>query len=142
MEELISKEEFVLSLKMTILQALDIHWMSHLDTMEHLRNSVGLRGYGQHDPLVEYKRESLALFRQMEKNIEISISNYLFYSLKEGIKNMKTGVQVQRVTEVKPVNSELSKIAENVKSTTEIGRNDPCYCGSGKKYKKCHGKDL
>jgi preprotein translocase subunit SecA len=78
----------------------------------------------------------------MEKNIEISISNYLFYSLKEGIKNMKTGVQVQRVTEVKPVNSELSKIAENVKSTTEIGRNDPCYCGSGKKYKKCHGKDL
>jgi preprotein translocase subunit SecA len=142
MEQLITKEEFVLSLKMTILQALDIHWMSHLDTMEHLRNSVGLRGYGQHDPLVEYKRESLALFRQMEKNIEISISNYLFYSLKEGIKNIKGGVQVQKVTEVKPVNSELSKIADSIKAGAEIGRNDPCPCGSGKKYKKCHGKDL
>jgi preprotein translocase subunit SecA len=134
MENITGKEEFLLNVKMTILQALDIHWMSHLDTMEHLRSSVSLRGYGQHDPLVEYKRESLRLFREMEHSVQTSIANYLFYSLKEGIKNYKSG-------EILKVN-DISKIAEGMKANGEVGRNDPCPCGSGKKYKKCHGKDL
>ncbi len=137
MENIVGKEEFLRGAKMTILQALDIHWMAHLDTMEHLRSSVSLRGYGQHDPLVEYKRESLRLFKQMETSVQNSISNYLLYSLKEGIKNYRTGVQNQiphsqsNISEIKP--------GEHIK---EIGRNDLCPCGSGKKYKKCHGKDL
>lgn len=140
MEEIVGKEEFLLGVKMTILQALDIHWMNHLDTMEHLRSSVSLRGYGQHDPLVEYKRESLRLFKSMEHSINISISNYLLYSLKEGIKNFKTGTQVQNSPGLIPKPAtEIQKIAENVKANGEIGRNDPCPCGSGKKYKKCHG---
>jgi preprotein translocase subunit SecA len=157
LEEIVGKEEFLLGAKMTILQALDIHWMAHLDTMEHLRSSVSLRGYGQHDPLVEYKRESLRLFKEMELAIQTSISNYLFYSLKEGIKNYKTGVQVNSPTQNnnQPVQiqsadslrvKDLTKIADNIKEggagVKEIGRNDPCPCGSGKKYKKCHGKDL
>jgi preprotein translocase subunit SecA len=134
LEEIIGKEEFLMGAKMTILQAIDIHWMSHLDTMEHLRSSVSLRGYGQHDPLVEYKRESLRLFKNMEHSIRVSVSNYLLYSLKEGIKNYKSG-------EILKVN-DISKIAEGMKANGEVGRNDPCPCGSGKKYKKCHGKDL
>lgn len=138
METYIGKEEFLLGFKMTILQALDIHWMSHLETMEHLRNSVGLRGYGQHDPLVEYKRESLKLFKEMEHSIDNSISNYLFYSLKEGIKNYKTGVQTNGSGPTET--NDTKTIAENIKAVGEVGRNDLCPCGSGKKFKKCHGK--
>jgi preprotein translocase subunit SecA len=135
MENITSKEEFLRGVKMTILQALDIHWMSHLDTMEHLRSSVSLRGYGQHDPLVEYKRESLRLFKQMEHSIQTSIGNYLFYSLKEGIKNFRTGVQTQSPTELKASGGNLA----SSNGLTEVGRNDLCPCGSGKKFKKCHG---
>jgi preprotein translocase subunit SecA len=132
MEEIVGKEEFLRGAKMAILQAIDIHWMNHLDTVEHLRNSVGLRGYGQHDPLVEYKREGLRLFKQMERSIENAVANYLLYSMKEGIKNFREGVQV----EPKPASATpLSSVV----SAGEIGRNDPCPCGSGKKYKKCHG---
>jgi len=135
MENITSKEEFLRGVKMTILQALDIHWMSHLETMEHLRSSVSLRGYGQHDPLVEYKRESLRLFKQMEHSIQTSIGNYLFYSLKEGIKNFRTGVQTQSPTEIKVSGGNLA----SSNGLSEVGRNDLCPCGSGKKYKKCHG---
>ncbi len=137
MENIVGKEEFLRGVKMTILQALDIHWMSHLDTMEHLRSSVSLRGYGQHDPLVEYKRESLRLFKQMEHSIQTSIGNYLFYSLKEGIKNFRTGVQTQNPTDLKVSGGNLA----SSNGLTEVGRNDLCPCGSGKKYKKCHGKE-
>ena len=137
MENIVGREEFLVGVKMTILQALDIHWMNHLDTMEHLRSSVSLRGYGQHDPLVEYKRESLRLFKQMEHSIQTSIANYLFYSLKEGIKNFREGVKTNvSNTNPTPVKVSVTSIPEGVK---EIGRNDPCPCGSGKKYKKCHG---
>ena len=140
LENIIGKEEFIMGAKMTILQALDIHWMNHLDTMEHLRSSVSLRGYGQHDPLVEYKRESLRIFKEMERAVENSIASYMFYSMKEGIKNYKTGVQnTNSNIGVKTEPTELSKIVENIKEG-EIGRNDLCPCGSGKKYKKCHGK--
>jgi preprotein translocase subunit SecA len=94
--------------------------------------------------LVEYKRESLRLFKEMEHAVQTSIANYLFYSLKEGIKNYKSGVQTQSLgqpAESLKVN-DVSKIAESIKANGEVGRNDPCPCGSGKKYKKCHGKDL
>lgn len=137
MENIVGKEEFLRGAKMTILQALDIHWMNHLDTVEHLRSSVGLRGYGQHDPLVEYKREGLRLFKQMEKSIENSVANYLLYSMKEGIKNYKEGVSPSpSLSPIGRGGSATSTISTNV---NEIGRNDPCPCGSGKKYKKCHG---
>ncbi len=137
MENIVGKEEFLRGVKMTVLQALDIHWMNHLDTMEHLRSSVSLRGYGQHDPLVEYKRESLRLFKEMEYSITVSISNYMLYSLKEGIKNFREGIKTS-IPNSNPVPSKFSVVSvpEGVK---EIGRNDPCPCGSGKKYKKCHG---
>ncbi len=121
------EEEFLKGAKQTILQSIDFYWMAHLDTMEHLRSSVSLRGYGQHDPLVEYKRESLRLFKEMNVAIEKSIADFLYHSLKEGVNNYNNGVREIEVT----------KNSEPVK---EIGRNDLCPCGSGKKYKKCHGK--
>jgi len=106
--------------------------------MEHLRSSVSLRGYGQHDPLVEYKRESLRIFREMEVSMETSIANYLFYSLKESIKNHQNGLLPTRTGEV--ISGYIPEIAKNIKDS-KAGRNDLCPCGSGKKYKKCHGKD-
>ncbi len=139
MENIVGREEFLRGTKMTILQALDIHWMNHLDTVEHLRQSVALRGYGQHDPLVEYKREGLRLFKEMEKSIENSVANYLFYSLKEGVKNFKEGVQNNPQVRPTPNPSPLERGASAINANLEIGRNDACPCGSGKKYKKCHG---
>lgn len=141
MENIVGKEEFLRGVKMTILQALDIHWMSHLDTMEHLRSSVSLRGYGQHDPLVEYKRESLRLFKQMEQSINTSVSNYLFYSLKEGVKNFREGITTSGGVKSSKTGSLPANQASVIDGAKEIGRNDPCPCGSGKKFKKCHGKD-
>lgn len=138
LEEIVGKEEFLRRVKVTILQALDIHWMNHLDTMEHLRSSVSLRGYGQHDPLVEYKRESLRIFREMEVSMETSIANYLYYALKESIKNHQNGLLPTRTGEV--ISGYIPEIAKNIKDS-KAGRNDLCPCGSGKKYKKCHGKD-
>jgi len=128
----VGKEEFVRGAQMTVLQALDIHWMNHLDTVEHLRSSVGLRGYGQHDPLVEYKREGLRLFKEMERSINNSVANYLLYSMKERL----NGGQQNHGLTPSPSPSERGASAIGVK---EIGRNDACPCGSGKKYKKCHG---
>ncbi len=117
------------------LQALDILWMENLDTMEHLRESVGLRGYGQRDPLVEYKREGFELFRRMLAAIDSQIVYTIF----------KLNFVQQPAPETQL--TELQKAAQNagqLQGTTEgdpdlinIGRNDPCPCGSGKKFKKC-----
>ena len=100
---------------------------------------MALRGYGQHDPLVEYKREGLRLFKEMEKSIENSVANYLFYSLKEGVKNYKEGVQVQNPPGLASRPSLSNGGPSAISAVSEIGRNDSCPCGSGKKYKKCHG---
>jgi preprotein translocase subunit SecA len=137
-EGIVGKEEFLRRVKVTTLHAIDIHWMNHLDTMEHLRSSVSLRGYGQHDPLVEYKRESLRIFREMESSMETSIANYLYYALKESIKNHENGLLPTRTGE--NLSGNLTDIPKNVKDS-KAGRNDLCPCGSGKKYKKCHGKE-
>ncbi|MBU6447665.1 SEC-C domain-containing protein, partial [Patescibacteria group bacterium] len=118
--------------RVVALQSLDNLWIEHLDTMEHLRDSVGLRGYGQRDPLVEYKREGFELFKGLLGAIDHNIASTIF----------KVSVMQQQ-----PV-SELQKLAESSPELqggeqqqspefAGIGRNDPCPCGSGKKWKKC-----
>lgn len=115
--------------KLIMLNILDNLWTNHLEDMEYLRDSVRLRAYGQRDPLVEYKNESRKLFRNLLSNFESQVAMMIF-----------------KVTSAPPknLNNENSKSFENLKlkienSQSEIGRNDPCPCGSGKKYKKCHG---
>ncbi|MFY9457548.1 MAG: preprotein translocase subunit SecA [Candidatus Spechtbacterales bacterium] len=106
--------------KFILLRTLDVIWMDHLETMESLRDSVRLRAYGQKDPLVEYKREGLAMFERLLGAWQTQVVLTVFkVELKEAPQTPKT---------------------QNVSSQKTIGRNDPCYCGSGKKYKKCHGK--
>ncbi|MDB4940111.1 MAG: preprotein translocase, SecA subunit [Candidatus Doudnabacteria bacterium] len=113
--------------KATALQSLDTLWMEHLDTMEHLRESVGLRGYGQRDPLVEYKRESFDLFKRLLIAIDKNIVNTIFH----------IGIVPQQVAPIDlVVNSAPIAQALN-EDGGEVGRNDKCPCGSGRKWKKC-----
>ena len=111
--------------KFVILRTIDGIWMEHIETMEYLRDSVKLRAYGQRDPLVEYKNESRRLFDQILQEIDNGIVDVL----------LKAEFKPQPVNQQRPMRSIQPK---NKKG--QVGRNDPCPCGSGKKYKKCHGR--
>jgi preprotein translocase subunit SecA len=124
----IGKEMFELSSKMLILQILDFLWVEHLENMEALRDSVRLRAYGQHDPLVEYKTGGHRLFKDFFIKFE-SIFFENIFRLKKPIMS----VSPQPAKQVKILgNKDIGK--------KKIGRNEPCPCGSGKKYKKCCGE--
>jgi len=151
-----------------MLQTVDTFWKDHLLALDHLKEGIGLRGYGQRDPLIEYKKESFQLFEAMKEGIEEQILQYLF----------RFEVRAPETAEARPADgppaeegsaasrraaAELSKkqkrrqsdltlqgafdptsggdfSVETVRSSgPKVGRNDPCPCGSGKKYKKCHG---
>jgi preprotein translocase subunit SecA len=116
------KENFNPIAKLITLRNLDMLWMDHLENMEYLRDSVRLRAYGQQDPLVEYKNEGHKMFRGLLSTIESSIINTILR------------VSLQSVGEKK-----IGLATEAQRSGAKVGRNDPCPCGSGKKYKKCHG---
>ncbi len=120
-EKELGKEIFEGGQRFVVLQAIDQLWMEHLDTMDHLRDSVRLRGYGQRDPLVEYKKEGHQMFQRLLKEINRQIV-YLIFHLSIQVNNQPA--QTQNIN----LNSPLDK---------SIGRNDPCPCGSGKKFKKC-----
>lgn len=127
------------------LQIFDMFWVEHLEIMDYLRSSVNLRAYGQRDPLVEYKKEGLRLFKEMERNIESTIEENI-KKFEEAQKISPNQFEVQRQAEkitasASPFVSIFSKEgrAEKYKN---VGRNDPCPCGSGKKFKKCHGANL
>jgi len=126
--------------KAVLLRNIDLLWMEHLDEMQMLRDGIGLRGYGQLDPLIEYKKESYQMFQALLKAIDEGVFTTIFK-----IKIMKQSQSP--VTSVKNENilpSEENKVAGSVVSNTKknkVGRNDPCPCGSGKKYKKCCGKE-
>jgi preprotein translocase subunit SecA len=115
------EEGFLGALRFVALQAIDSLWMEHLDTMDHLRDSVRLRGYGQRDPLVEYKKEGHLLF----KNLLAEIDKQIVYTIFR--------VSIKTNEQLKP--QENLRALQTADST--VGRNDPCPCGSGKKWKKC-----
>ncbi|MBI5055232.1 MAG: preprotein translocase subunit SecA [Nitrospirae bacterium] len=124
--------------KMILLQVLDTQWKDHLLSMDHLKEGVGLRGYGQRDPLVEYKKEAFEIFSDLSSRVSSEVIARL------------TKIQIQREESVenkfnaKPAKVMYGRGGEDAKPQTvikdrKIGRNDPCICGSGKKYKKCCG---
>jgi len=141
--------------KAVMLQTIDMAWMNHLDEIDYLREGIGLRGYGQRDPLVEYKREAFHMFSGLMENVRSSIVHTIFKInvVRSGTQAMppsnlkfKGAEEVEQFGAAKAVqNSQAGDKKEEVKSqpfinTNKVGRNDPCPCGSGKKYKKCHGK--
>ena len=140
---------FLRTARGVMLQTIDFFWIDHLEFMDYLRSSVNLRAYGQRDPLVEYKREGLRLFKDMEYGVDKEIIRIL--STIQG--QVGLGQNIETV-ELKPdanqyINGELNqvsgialgdaKVIPVVSGEDKVGRNDLCPCGSGKKYKKCHG---
>lgn len=125
-------EEFLAVVRMVILQSIDMFWVDHLEMMDYLRGSVNLRAYGQREPLVEYKKEGLLLFKAMEENIEDEILKLIPH-----IGKQITLEQEKNLQEIREGAEELTRESTPVSSGSEAGRNDPCPCGSGKKYKKC-----
>ncbi|MBU0506897.1 preprotein translocase subunit SecA [bacterium] len=130
------------AIKFFMLTTLDELWKDHLLTMDHLREGIGLRGYGQKDPKNEYKKEGFSLFQDMmfrfsqqavEKIFKVRIRTEEEVALKEELEQ-----------EVKEIRGELKRDSSGTvkREIPKIGRNDPCPCGSGKKYKKCHGKGI
>ena len=118
--------------KFTALRILDILWADHLENMEYLRQSVNLRAYGQKDPLVEYKTEGHRMFRDFFDVFE----NYFAQTV---IKVEKVKTPEDKTVEGRGDTTIKSQFVSNA-NVKKVGRNDPCPCGSGKKYKKCHGK--
>ncbi|HKR81079.1 MAG TPA: preprotein translocase subunit SecA [Nitrospira sp.] len=127
-----------------MLQVIDHHWKDHLLAMDHLRDGIGLRGYGQKDPLIEYKREGYDLFAGMMERIKSDTIERLFLvqAVREGERPAPPPPPVMSRPQPKltlnrgeePVSAQPVQRGDD-----KVGRNDPCPCGSGKKYKKCHG---
>jgi preprotein translocase subunit SecA len=167
--------------RMIMLQVIDDQWKDHLLSMDHLKEGIGLRGYGQKDPLVEYKKESYILFQDMMDRIEDETIRYLFFlqitqgpahaapvlpfptdedeeeeaeeepqpdptqnqkaaqaSIQDFTRNLQRKKE-KELAELQFVGGDGTAANKQVIKGDKVGRNDPCPCGSGKKYKKCHG---
>ena len=133
--------------RMLMLQIVDAQWKDHLLAMDHLKEGIGLRGYGQRDPLVEYKKESYELFEGLMGRIEEDTLRFLF--LLQPVEEQKQAEQIER----KRKRTEFIMSQQNSnggdgapqqvkRDSAKVGRNDPCPCGSGKKFKKCHGVNV
>ena len=148
-----------------MLQIVDTQWKDHLYSLDHLKEGIGLRGYAQKDPLVEYKRESFALFQAMKERIDTEMVRYL-WRLRPVVQSDGAGQNRPALRQRAPLTLNDPSAASSVfagapgagrrpqpariggddaavrtvrRDTPKVGRNDPCPCGSGKKYKKCHG---
>lgn len=127
-------DAFVPAVQRMMLQTLDMLWVEHLEAMDYLRSSVNLRAYGQRDPLVEYKKEGLTLFR----GLEASYQDHVFSLIPKLQGNMFVQKEKPVLVESHDEHSQGAvESSDPIQKTDEPNRNDPCPCGSGKKYKKC-----
>ncbi|MBU5441017.1 preprotein translocase subunit SecA [Paenibacillus sp. MSJ-34] len=123
--------------KVIVLRAVDSKWMDHIDAMDHLRQGIHLRAYGGTDPLREYQFEGFEMFHEMISRIQEEVSTYIMKA------QVERNQERQAVVEESKMSTNSSSEPAEKKPVTRgetIGRNDPCPCGSGKKYKMCHGK--
>ncbi len=142
-EKVIGPERMRWYERMTLLQVVDKQWKDHLLTMDHLKEGIGLRGYGHRDPLIEYKRESFTLFEAMMDRVEDETLRYLFLMRtpeeEEALIREYQRRKRREAAELRFSGGEAMAKPKTVVRGQKVGRNDPCPCGSGKKYKKCHG---
>jgi preprotein translocase subunit SecA len=120
------------------LQVLDTQWKDHLLGMDHLKEGIGLRGYGQRDPLTEYKKEAFDMFAALTERISLETVSRLF---RIQVREEET-LKKERILPKQAIQYNRGDSAEAHQPLTKgkkIGRNEPCPCGSGKKYKKCCG---
>jgi preprotein translocase subunit SecA len=153
--DIVGEEQFTPFMRMVLLQSLDTHWREHLAALDYLRQGIHLRGYAQKNPKQEYKREAFELFSQLLDSVKLEVTRTLMtvriqtreqaQELEEAAQKIEEGAsQVSNVTYTHP-NEDGSVTSETDPSTAapdmpRVGRNDPCPCGSGKKFKQCHGK--
>lgn len=122
--------------KYAYLGSIDHHWIDHIDTIDDLRESIGLRAYGQRDPLVEFKGEAYNMFETLLNRIDEEVVRRLF---RIGVSQQPQEINISQTIENRDSSDNTGLKQEKQKTnTTKIGRNDPCWCGSGKKWKKCH----
>ncbi len=112
--------------KRIFLQSIDLNWKSHIQYLEQLRQVIGLRSYGQRDPLVEYKKEAFELFSNLLEKLKLDYVTILM--------NLKVVIESNQNEE-----SKQQDISNQISKNKKMGRNEPCFCGSGKKFKHCHG---
>jgi preprotein translocase subunit SecA len=131
--------------KIIMLQTIDTLWKDHLLNMDHLKEGIGLRGYGQKNPLQEYQKEGFDMFEDMKRRIQEDVVQKLF-TVELARESVAPEVELQQP---RPQRMVLSHGDEPIAARSsgpakregeKVGRNDPCPCGSGKKYKRCHGK--
>ena len=126
-----------------LLDIVDAQWKDHLLTLDHLKEGIGLRGYGQKDPLVEFKKEAFTLFDELMNRIDTEAVRFLF--LMQPAKPQDEAKQIEQRQRRQQQNLQFqagpaqAEAPKPVRSGAKVGRNEPCPCGSGKKYKKCHG---
>ena len=140
--------------KMILLQMIDQAWKNHLYDLDHLKKSIGLRAYGQKDPLVEYQKESFSLFSEMMNRVRQQTVEYLFRiqaprqppppprliePLPQPSGALRQGSGSRPALSPRGAAATREAYGPRKPEPTRMGRNDPCFCGSGKKYKKCHG---
>ncbi|PTE73916.1 preprotein translocase subunit SecA [Staphylococcus devriesei] len=129
--------------RMILLRSIDTHWTDHIDTMDQLRQGIQLRSYAQQNPLRDYQNEGHELFDMMMQNIEEDTSKFILKSViqvDDDIEREKT-TDFGKAQHVSAEDGKEKAKKQPVVKGDKIGRNDPCPCGSGKKYKNCHGKD-
>ncbi|WP_188206696.1 preprotein translocase subunit SecA [Alkalibacillus aidingensis] len=125
--------------KVILLRTVDSKWMDHIDQMDQLRQGIHLRAYGQTDPLQEYQMEGFSMFEDMIASVEQEVSKYAMKAqIRENLQRVQVATGTKAVAGGRP--QEKKKPQPYVKKK-EVGRNEPCPCGSGKKYKHCHGQD-
>ncbi|WOO87140.1 preprotein translocase subunit SecA [Mollicutes bacterium LVI A0039] len=130
------QDDFDSFLKTVCLKIFDENWISHIDEMQVLRQSIGLRGYGQVDPLHEYQREGRRMFEEMLGTVERDMIKYILLSKIKTNSEREASMNKLAASHSETVGGEYKTIVNEQK----IGRNEKCPCGSGKKYKECHGK--
>ena len=153
--DIVGEEQFTPFMRMVLLQSLDTHWREHLAALDYLRQGIHLRGYAQKNPKQEYKREAFELFSQLLDSVKLEVTRTLLtvrIQTREQAEELEqaaqaieeSATQLSNVTYTHP--NEDGSVSSETDPTTvadevpRVGRNDPCPCGSGKKYKQCHGK--
>lgn len=122
--------------KVILLRSIDTKWIDHIDAMDQLRQGIHLRAYGQNDPLREYQNEGFAMFEAMVASISEDVAKY---AMKAEIQQNLEREEVAKGQAVNPKEDGKPVKKQPMKKDAEVGRNEPCPCGSGKKYKNCHG---
>ena len=145
-EEIVGPEVIRQFEKAVMLQNLDSHWKEHLAAMDHLRQGIHLRGYAQKNPKQEYKRESFELFSEMLEALKVEVVTILSKVQVKAQEDVEAVEEQRRQADETPKKFEHESASKpeptktGIRQGPKVGRNDPCPCGSGKKYKQCHGK--